>query len=57
MAEQEAKKYPHLEKINSPEDLRKLSVDELVSLSTELREYIIETVTNTGGHLASSLGT
>jgi len=57
MAEQEAKKYPRLEKISSPTDLRKLSVDELVSLSTELHEYIIETVTNTGGHLASSLGT
>ncbi|HOU18215.1 MAG TPA: 1-deoxy-D-xylulose-5-phosphate synthase N-terminal domain-containing protein, partial [Candidatus Marinimicrobia bacterium] len=56
MAEQEAKKYPLLENINSPADLRKLSVDELVSLSTELREYIVETITNTGGHLASSLG-
>jgi len=45
-----------LGKINSPEDLRKLSLKELPSLCKEIRQYIINTVTKTGGHLASSLG-
>ncbi|MFH1214593.1 MAG: 1-deoxy-D-xylulose-5-phosphate synthase, partial [Candidatus Neomarinimicrobiota bacterium] len=50
------KKYPILSKIDFPADLRKLSVNELIDLSSEMREYIIETVTTTGGHLAPSLG-
>jgi len=49
-------KYPRLSKIDYPDDLRKLAVGDLIDLSTELREYIIETVTKTGGHLAPSLG-
>jgi len=56
MIRQKNKKYSLLEKISSPTDLRKLTVEELVDLSGELREYIIETVTSTGGHLAPSLG-
>lgn len=46
----------YLEKINSPKDLKKLSIDELKILSNELREYILESVSKTGGHLASNLG-
>ncbi|MGD9567204.1 MAG: 1-deoxy-D-xylulose-5-phosphate synthase [Sedimentibacter sp.] len=46
----------YLESINSPEDLRKLNINELNSLSTELRAYIIDSVSKTGGHLASNLG-
>lgn len=46
-----------LELINSPEDLRALSYEELNVLAEELREYIIDTVSVTGGHLASNLGT
>lgn len=46
----------YLDKINSPEDLRKLNIYELKSLSSELREYIIDSVSKTGGHLASNLG-
>ena len=42
--------------INSPEDLRKLSVDDLPQLCQELREDIIEEVAVNPGHLASSLG-
>jgi 1-deoxy-D-xylulose-5-phosphate synthase len=42
--------------INSPEDLRKLSVDDLPRLCSELREDIIEEVAVNPGHLASSLG-
>jgi 1-deoxy-D-xylulose-5-phosphate synthase len=46
-----------LPKINSPEDLKKLSIGELNQLATEIREFIIEIVEEqTGGHLASSLG-
>ncbi len=45
-----------LEKINSPDDLRKLSEKQLEQLSRELREFIIKVVSTTGGHLASSLG-
>lgn len=45
-----------LEKINSTEDLRKLSLDKLDSLAVEIRARLIEVVSRTGGHLASSLG-
>ncbi|MDD3154785.1 MAG: 1-deoxy-D-xylulose-5-phosphate synthase N-terminal domain-containing protein, partial [Victivallaceae bacterium] len=45
-----------LEKIASPEDLKKLSLPELESLAGELRSQIIHTVGKNGGHLASSLG-
>ena len=45
-----------LEKINSPKDLRKLKKEQLPELCQEIRNYIIETISHTGGHLASSLG-
>jgi len=45
-----------LENINNPDDLKKLSLKELNSLASEIRELIIKTVSKTGGHLASSLG-
>ena len=45
-----------LENINSPDDLNSLSIDKLNQLAGEIREYIIETLSNTGGHLASNLG-
>ena len=46
-----------LEQINSPNDLKKLSVDELKTLADEIRQLIIKQVSKTGGHLASNLGT
>jgi 1-deoxy-D-xylulose-5-phosphate synthase len=46
-----------LEKINSPFDLKKLNLGELNSLAGEIRQRLIEVVSQTGGHLASSLGT
>lgn len=46
-----------LEKINSPKDLKKLSINQLSEIAKEARELIIKTVAKTGGHLASSLGT
>ena len=42
--------------INGPADLKKLSVAQLSQLADEIRQFIIETVGRTGGHLASSLG-
>ena len=45
-----------LDKINLPQDLRKLSKLEKIELSNEIRNLIITTVSNTGGHLASNLG-
>lgn len=45
-----------LEKINSPHDLRKLTIQELSGLAEEVRNEILKTVSSTGGHLASSLG-
>ncbi|MDP3042029.1 MAG: 1-deoxy-D-xylulose-5-phosphate synthase [Candidatus Omnitrophota bacterium] len=45
-----------LEKINSPLDLKKLSLEQLGCLSAEIRQRLIEVVSQTGGHLASSLG-
>lgn len=49
-------KYQILYKINSPDDLKKLSYEELNLLSSEIRDLLIKTVSRTGGHLASSLG-
>lgn len=46
-----------LEQINSPEDLKKLTLSQLKPLAEEVRRFIIETVSKNGGHLASSLGT
>ncbi len=48
--------YPLLDKINSPSDLRNMERSLLYPLSKELREFIIENVSSTGGHLASNLG-
>lgn len=45
-----------LEKVNYPEDLRKLDLQQKKQLAQELREKMIQTVSNTGGHLASNLG-
>jgi len=45
-----------LEAINSPDDLKKLSVEQLQTLSGEIRQFLLETLSQTGGHLASNLG-
>ncbi len=45
-----------LEKINLPQDLKKISLEQLGGLSAEIRQRILEVVSQTGGHLASSLG-
>lgn len=46
-----------LQKINSPADLRLLSRHQLAPLADELRQYVIDSVSKTGGHLSSNLGT
>lgn len=45
-----------LEQINSPEDVKKLTLKEKQELAEEIRKYIIEIVSENGGHLASNLG-
>jgi len=45
-----------LDGINSPADLKRLSLDKLSLLAEEIREVILNTVADSGGHLASSLG-
>lgn len=45
-----------LQTVNSPEDIKKLSYDELNILADEIRSFLINSVSNTGGHLASNLG-
>ena len=45
-----------LDKIQSPADLKKLSIEELPALAAEIRQVLIDTVSQTGGHLASNLG-
>ena len=50
------RQYRLLDTVNSPADLRDLSVAEMEQLARELRETIITTVARTGGHLAPSLG-
>jgi 1-deoxy-D-xylulose-5-phosphate synthase len=46
-----------LEKINSPQDLKKMSKNDLPLLASEIRKIIIDVVSKNGGHLAPSLGT
>ena len=46
----------YLDKINEPSDIKKLSRDELKLLAKELRSFIIDSVSRTGGHLSSNLG-
>ena len=48
--------YKYLYSINSPEDLRKLSVNEVKVLAQEIREFLIDTISQIGGHLGASLG-
>jgi 1-deoxy-D-xylulose-5-phosphate synthase len=45
-----------LDTINGPQDLKKLSLDELARLATEIRAYILEVVSKNGGHLSANLG-
>jgi len=46
-----------LKKINSPDDVRKLTRAQLHTLAEELRKFVLDSVSQTGGHLSSNLGT
>jgi len=50
-------KHPLLMRLASPNDLRRLARSELPALATELRDYVLQSVSKTGGHLSSNLGT
>ena len=49
--------YPLLSKISCPQDLKRLSVQQMPQLCDEIRSFLIENVSRTGGHLSSNLGT
>ena len=49
--------FPLLQTISSPADLRRLPRAQLKQLADELRAYVLESVSKTGGHLGSNLGT
>tara|TARA_B100000676_G_scaffold238216_1_gene238514 strand:+ start:1527 stop:3416 length:1890 start_codon:yes stop_codon:yes gene_type:complete len=51
------KNYPNLDRINSPNDLKELDDRQLKDLAEEIRQYILEVISQTGGHLAAGLGT
>ena len=48
---------PLLDSISSPQDLKKLAPGQLPQLCEEIRSFLIESVSQTGGHLSSNLGT
>jgi len=48
--------YKILDKVNSPQDIKKLNINEINTLSEEIREFLIDSVSKTGGHLSSNLG-
>ncbi len=48
--------YAYLDRVNTPNDLRKLSLPELKGLSSDVRSFLLETVSKTGGHLGAGLG-
>ena len=51
------KSYPILDRVEMPSDIRDLDLKELESLASDIREYILDTISKTGGHLAAGLGT
>ena len=52
-----ANAYPLLQKINDPADLRTMARGQLPAVADELRAYVLDSVSKTGGHLSSNLGT
>jgi 1-deoxy-D-xylulose-5-phosphate synthase len=50
------KRYPHLARIDTPDDLRKVPETELDDVARELRAYLIESVATSGGHFGAGLG-
>ena len=52
-----SKSYPILDRVEIPSDIRDLDLKDLESLASDIREYILDTISKTGGHLAAGLGT
>ena len=48
--------YSYIDKINSPDDLKKIPLEKLPQVAGEYRNFLIETISKTGGHLGASLG-
>ena len=48
--------YKFLDKVNTPEDLKQLDIQDLPQLCDEIRDFLVEKVSKTGGHLAPNLG-
>jgi len=53
---QSFEEYPFLKNIDTPEDLRKYPVSDLRAISADIREYLIDTISQTGGHFGAGLG-
>jgi 1-deoxy-D-xylulose-5-phosphate synthase len=49
--------YPILDRVEMPSDIRDLDLKDLETLASDIREYILDTISKTGGHLAAGLGT
>ena len=49
-------KFPLLDNIISPVDLRKLDEDQLPQVADELREYLLQSISKSGGHFSAGLG-
>lgn len=52
-----ADKYPILSKVDYPSDIRQLSIPQLRQLCTDIREYMVDTISEIGGHFGGGLGT
>lgn len=52
-----AQKYPVLSKVNYPSDIKKMDVTELKGLCKDIREYLVDTISEIGGHFGGGLGT
>lgn len=50
------KEYPLLDRIQSPQDVKKLNLEQLSQLAGEIRSFLIHSIAKTGGHLSSNLG-
>lgn len=46
--------YKYLDKVNSPQDIKNMTVDELDLLAKDIRKFLVRSVSQTGGHLASN---
>lgn len=56
MSNVEKEKYPYIAGISSPDDLKRLSQKEMPTVAEEIRRFLVDKVTVSGGHLASNLG-